>query len=196
MVHAYLYKNCIPGPSVQPGRFEKSVHLPNMNTDDDSSLTLTNIDNCLKEIETCSNGMTLALWAKVSQTQSYLTPHFLSSSSVSIFTHIGARGFVTRFPVQESASQSVKYSSKMKLQFDQWHLVAITYSAQSGLEVYLNGCLVEITASAPNSVTVVTSNMIVGCNSQYSSCINGNFDDVRFWTSKKDKYFVWNLWSM
>ena len=172
------------------------MHLPNVNIDDDNSLTLSNIDTCLKEIETCSSGMTLAFWAKVSQNQPYPTPRFISSRSFSIFTSIKATGFMTRFPVQEGASQRVKYSSNMELQFDQWHLVAITYSAQSGLEVYLNGCLVEITASAPNSVTVVTSNMIVGCNSQYSSCINGNFDDVRFWTSKKDKYFIWNLWSM
>ena len=132
---------------MQPGRQGNSVYFPNVNSGDDSSLTLNTIGTCMAEIEICVNGVTVAFWVRVSQTQSSGI-----GSTVTIFLSLQSTGFVTRYDVKESKSRKVRYSSSMVLPFDQWQLVAFTYGAQSGPEVYLNGCLAEITTGPPKSI--------------------------------------------
>ena len=185
------------GPSIQPGKHGNSVYLQNVNNQDDNSLTVDTIGTCLTEIETCSNGMTLAFWVKPSHTQpqSDPFPHLIASSSILIYTRLVQNGLLTRYLIQ-SASQEDRYDFNMPLQFEQWSLVAVTYSAQSGAEVYLNGCIVKIRKQLPKSKSRVANKLIVGCHKGYSRCVHGNFDDLRLWTSKKDKYFMWTLWSI
>ena len=189
------FKNSISGPSIQPGRHGNSVHFPNMQSSDENALTLATIGTCLEKIEKCSDGITLAFWAKAPQNQSSQYFYFLASSSVTIFTNPQPTGFRLRFLMQETAEQRTKYSSDEIMEFDQWHFVAVTYSVQLGPEFFLNGNLLQVTVSAPKSYPRDSLNLVVGCYWNYKFCMNGNVDDLKFWTKKKDKNFVQTLWS-
>ena len=158
-------------------------------------MTLTTLGTCLEETERCANGMTLAFWMKVSQGQVARHPIVLSSSSISSYIKPITTGFWLRFNIQEGATRRIKYWRSKNILYDQWHLVAITYSAHSGPEFYLNGCPLVFGAPQPESYTRIATNLVVGCNQTYRRCMSGYWDDLRFWTSKKDKHFIWTLWS-
>ena len=165
-----------------------------MSNGDDNYLTLATIGTCLEHAERCTNGMTLAFWVKVSQGQVARFPTLLSSSSVTCYSVPRTTGFWLRFYVQETATQRLGYGGSKIYSYDQWHLMVVAYSAQSGTEFYLNGCPLDLGAPNPGSRARVAGNLIVGCNKAY--CMIGNWDDLRFWTSKKDKHFMWTLWSL
>ena len=192
----FLIKNSIAGPSIEPGRHGSSIHLPNVNVSGNNSLTLATLGTCLAEIERCTNGMTLAFWVKGPQSQVSTLPNFLSSSSVTIFNGLSPTGFLIRFVIQESAARAVKYWGNVQLKFDEWHLLAVTYSTQFGAKFYLNGCPLKMEAPTLISNSRVASYLIIGCNKYYMRCVHGNFDDLRIWTSEKDKDFIWMLWSI
>ena len=173
------------------------MHLPNVNSRDDSSLILATAGStCLEEVETCTTGMTLAFWVKVSQNQFTKYTNVMESTSVSLFINFSPTHFGVRFFLQRNSTHRIKYQSTKELKFDKWHLVVLSYDVQSGPEFYLNGCADNMTVLPPASHSRVASNLIVGCGKDNKNCINGNFDDLRLWTDKKDKYFAWMLWSI
>ena len=163
-----------------------------MNLTGNNSLTLTGTATCLVDIKQCTNGMTLAFWVKVLQGQVARFPNFLSSRIVKIYVIKRNTAFKPRFLVGESATKM--YQSSKKIPYDQWHLVAVAYSDTSDPEFYLNGCPLAVEPRLESN-SHVGGNMIVGCNKKYRNCMRGNLDDLRFWTSRKDKHFMWMLWS-
>ena len=186
----------IAGPAIQPGRHGNSVYLQNGNGGNTNSLTLATNETCLADVETCINGITLAFWVKLQQGQPTRFPLLFRSSSLKVFALRAAAGFSTRFDIWANSTHKGRYRGRERYQYDQWYLIAVAHSAQSGPEIYMNGCPAKVNGpSSPNPYPRVTTKTILGCNEEYKSCVKGNLDDLRFWTSKKDKQFMWMLWS-
>ena len=140
----------------------------------------------------CPNGATLSFWFKA-PSQSHNWPYICVGTSMNIYSKQVANGLALRVAVN-NGTHLLTYQSFPEVSLYKWHLIGITYSLNSGYEVYYDGCKTsEVPQVDPK--TPSPKDLQLGCKS-VSNCMKSNYDDLRFWTAHKSPKFMFWLWNM
>ena len=95
-----------------------------------------------------------------------------------------------------NATHSQYIGDLPRLSYGDWHHFVITYEANSGFEVFVDGCIPPSRTRITNAENLVIANDFeMGCEGG-NKCSQISFDDLRFWTAKKSPLFIWRLWKI
>lgn len=85
---------------------------------------------------------------------------------------------------QESGPPSFSFTPENSIILDEWQHVAVTYSVDSGVQMYINGVLQEIIQTVPPSNPIADNSqydLIVGNSDDNGFAFDGVIDEVRIW---------------
>ena len=152
-------------------------------------------NDCLGNIMLCTKGLTLSLWFQ-GQKQKAKYPVLFISSSIKVHFKQGKNDLDLYITLTNTTHQKAYTSGLPVVTFDEWHLIAITYSTNKDFEVYYDGH--KLDNALPTFITTATLspvNVQFGCSSALD-CGKFHYDDFRFWNVRKSPRFMWYLWKM
>ena len=190
---AQNYMLLIAGPYLVDGKYGSAIHTPNDATNCGNMISLDNHDNdCLGNINLCSDGITLSFWFKGSEQPHNYVFVLLSSNFMIGFNGTGNQ----LFPLYHLNGQSVGQRNEpgqSSFSLNEWHNIGITYSVSSGFNVYHDGCLQNIAFQSVNASSPFTKVSLSGLTC-FLTCANMTYDDLRVYNVKKDERFMYWLW--
>ena len=182
------------GPSLTAGKYGNAVYTPNTNGHSDGNtinLGLHN-DDCFGNVSLCINGATLSLWIKTAQ-PTHMWPRIIAGSwFIFWLKYENSETLVSATLKNGSHELVIRYFTK--LSYNQWHNIGMTYSPKDGFEVYFDGCKIALTSQVIANIPTPMS-IELGCYNG-GNCVEAKYDDLRFWTAKKNPHFMWWLWKM
>ena len=173
-----------------PGKSGMAINIPNIGTFDGNYIDLGSPpSNCFGDLSLCENGMAFSLWFKLNS-GIHTWPFLIFSKHVEIYMYAQQLHFNMQFYLKNN-THSFNLGSSLKMIYDQWQNVAVTYEETVGFKVYING-IKAIATFAINEISLVELNFQIGCKLNHN-CLGGVVDELQFWDEWKDSYFIWLL---
>ena len=191
MVISFLCKIFFTGPYIVSGKHGNAIFTPNTGTFDDNVIDIgEHQTDCLGKASNCPGGMTFSIWIKLDQ-QPHQYPTLLDSNNLVIHGY----SVVDKFYItNDLRNETHKFEYKSVLSYNEWHLIAYTYTATAGFQLYMDGCKYPPRRISVFSVAIAPKSVTLGCRVERAYCSAVNFDDIRVWNEKKDEAFMWLLW--
>ena len=131
-------------------------------------------DNCMGDLEKCSNGFVMAMWLKMhryhklgtTDDEYYLTSGGHTRASMGVVLLMRAKVFLVNF---RTASKYWQTTTTVQNTLHTWHHVILTWDASNGGKIYTNGMMDreerQGTSYTSNRAGDAYTKFIVGCES-------------------------------
>ena len=151
-------------------------------------------NDCLGNSTLCPNGSTLSLWFKL-ESKLAAWGHLVESTLYYVPFKTDSLNYTFNLHLRNE-THTQKFKQFPCFSYKVWHHLGITYDPTSGYEVYIDGSIPTGRTKGTQQETLVYKDQFeLGCNAG-SQCMRVHVDDLRFWTVKKSKSFMWWLWKI
>ena len=168
-----------------------NIFIPNDGNLDGNFFNLGN-QWCTTNFSACQSGFTLSVWFRVYKHGDTFTDVINSK----VFQCLAYTGRAPRYTVTCSVldtrvNKMNNFGGMKKLAYD-WHLLALTYSQENGIKLYMDGCEATLLAIKKNNIKP-RKNLQIGCRGT-KNCARAQYDDLLIWHEEKSNRFIWQYY--
>ena len=168
-----------------------NVFIPNDNNLDVNFFNLGN-DSCATNFSSCQNGFTLSVWFKVHKHGGVYNDIInCKGFQCMAFTANPAHYDVTCGVLDPRVNMVYVFGNMTDFPYD-WHVLAMTYSHENGIKVYMDGCEGHIIKIKTKKLST-GENLLIGCRGT-KNCVRIQYDDLLIWHEEKPNRFIWQYY--
>ena len=162
-------------------------------------------DNCMGDLEKCSNGFVMAMWLKMhryhkpgtTDDEYYLTNGGHTKYSMGVVLLMRTKVFLVSF---RTASRYWYVTTTAHNTLYTWHHVVLTWDATNGGKIYTNGMLDgeerRAISYTSNRAGDTYTKFIVGCENMLPprNAAEMTLDELRIWDAEMNEQEVWLMY--